>query len=72
MCHQPSDVYMTHNAGTVQNDIDSTCTERIVVQGATELQHRRFVLDRPSQCARYLWDIKVNCMGSRNNGFTLC
>lgn len=60
MCHRPSDVYTTHNVGTVQTDTDSTCTERIVVQGAAELKCRHFVLDPPSQSAWYLLDIRIN------------
>jgi len=62
MCRQPNDVYMTHNVETVQTDIDSTCSERIVVQGAAELKSLHFDLDRPSQCAWYLLDIKIDCI----------
>lgn len=64
MCHQPSDVCMTHNVGTVQIYIDLTCTERIVIRGAAELQRRRFVHDRPSQCAWELLNVKKHWMSA--------
>jgi len=65
---------MTHNVGIVQTDIDSTCIERIVVQGATEMHCRRSDPDRQLQYAWYLLDVKINRVGlknSGNNGFTL-